>query len=99
MTRKMFKNYHTARNINLTVLVVVYLFILAALSGFFSGCQRDCEDTCKVIVSLDGFRWDYSKIYDTPNLQQIAQQGVHALSMAPTFHASTFPMHYTFVPK
>ena len=67
MTRKMFKNYHTARNINLTVLVVVYLFILAALSGFFSGCQRDCGDTCTVIVSLDGFSWDYPKIYDFSN--------------------------------
>lgn len=47
-----------------------------------------------VIVSLDGFRWDYTKMYDTPFLKQIELKGVSAV-MRPSFPASTFPNHYT----
>ena len=43
------------------------LFVLAALVWLFTGCAG--KDTCTVIVSLDGFRWDYPQMYDTPNLQ------------------------------
>ena len=72
-----------------------YLFFLVSLSGLFSGCGQSNRDMITVIVSLDGFRWDYPQMYDTPNLQKIAREGVHAQSMAPSFPASTFPMHYT----
>ncbi|MGL4518712.1 MAG: ectonucleotide pyrophosphatase/phosphodiesterase [Phocaeicola sp.] len=47
-----------------------------------------------VIVSLDGFRWDYPILYNTPNLDQMAQEGVSA-TMLPSYPASTFPNHYT----
>ena len=29
-----------------------------------------------VIVSLDGFRWDYPKMYDTPFFDQMAREGM-----------------------
>jgi len=95
MTRKFFKNYHTARNFSLITLFIAYLFFLVVLAGLFSGCGRFDRDTITVIVSLDGFRWDYPRMYDTPNLQKIAREGVHVQSMTPSFPASTFPMHYT----
>lgn len=47
-----------------------------------------------VIVSLDGFRWDYPNMYQTPNLNRIAENGVQAV-MLPSYPASTFPNHYT----
>ncbi|MEL5892686.1 ectonucleotide pyrophosphatase/phosphodiesterase [Bacteroides sp. GD17] len=47
-----------------------------------------------VIVSLDGFRWDYPTMYKTPNLDRMGQDGVKAV-MLPSFPASTFPNHYT----
>ena len=47
-----------------------------------------------VIVSLDAFRWDYPAMYDTPNLNQMAREGVKA-TMLPSYPASTFPNHYT----
>ena len=31
-----------------------------------------------VIVSLDGFRWDYPQMYDTPFLDRMAREGVKA---------------------
>lgn len=47
-----------------------------------------------VIVSLDGFRWDYPTMYETPHLNRMGQEGVKAV-MLPSFPASTFPNHYT----
>ena len=47
-----------------------------------------------VIVSLDGFRWDYPQMYDTPFFDRMARDGVKA-TMIPSFPSKTFPNHYT----
>lgn len=47
-----------------------------------------------VIVSLDGFRWDYPQMYDTPFFDRMAREGVKA-TMVPSFPSKTFPNHYT----
>lgn len=47
-----------------------------------------------VIISLDGCRWDYPQMYDTPNLDEIADSGVSGV-MQPSFPSLTFPNHYT----
>lgn len=52
------------------------------------------EQHYTVIVSLDGFRWDYPAMYKTPNLDRMGQEGVKAV-MLPSYPASTFPNHYT----
>ena len=46
-----------------------------------------------IVVSMDGFRWDYPEKYDTPNLDKMALVGV-STDMIPSFPASTFPNHY-----
>ena len=48
-----------------------------------------------ILVSIDGFRWDYQDLYDTPALDQIAAQGVRADAMIPVFPTLTFPNHYS----
>lgn len=48
-----------------------------------------------LVISLDGFRWDYSQKTATPNLDKIAANGVKAISMVPSFPSKTFPNHYT----
>lgn len=50
-----------------------------------------------VLVSMDGFRWDYPSLYHTPNLDRIAKKGVKAKSLIPSFPSVTFPNHYTIV--
>ena len=81
------------RNINRTFLILAYISISVWL---LTSCKRANRKTVTVIVSLDGFRWDYPQMYDTPNLRRIAQQGVRAQYMEPSFPTVTFPMHYTF---
>lgn len=48
-----------------------------------------------IIISLDGFRWDYPHRGITPNLDIIAQKGVRALTLKPVFPSKTFPNHYS----
>jgi predicted AlkP superfamily pyrophosphatase or phosphodiesterase len=48
-----------------------------------------------VLVSLDGFRWDYLNRGLTPNLSRLAREGVRAEAMVPVFPTKTFPNHYT----
>jgi predicted AlkP superfamily pyrophosphatase or phosphodiesterase len=50
-----------------------------------------------ILISIDGFRWDYLERYAAPVLQQLAAQGVRAERMNPAFPSKTFPNHYTLV--
>jgi predicted AlkP superfamily pyrophosphatase or phosphodiesterase len=51
-----------------------------------------------VLVSLDGFRYDYAARYGAKNLQAIATQGASAPDgMVPVYPSITFPNHYSIV--
>jgi predicted AlkP superfamily pyrophosphatase or phosphodiesterase len=51
-----------------------------------------------VLVSLDGFRFDYPRKYGTPHLDEIAKNGVSTPNgMFPSYPSVTFPNHYTLV--
>ena len=41
-----------------------------------------------VIVSLDGFRWDYPDMYKTPNLDRMAADGVKAVMLPSCLYVS-----------
>jgi len=49
------------------------------------------------MLSMDGFRWDYTDMYNTPNFDKIANKGVKAESMQACFPTKTFPNHYSIV--
>jgi len=51
-----------------------------------------------VLVSLDGFRYDYGKEYGTPSLDKMAADGASTPEgMFPSYPSITFPNHYTLV--
>lgn len=50
-----------------------------------------------ILISIDGFRADYLDRGVTPNLKALADGGVHAVRMSPSFPSLTFPNHYTLV--
>ena len=58
---------------------------------------QNSKDNYVVLISMDGFRWDYGKMYNLPNLKQIEKEGVHAKSMKPSYPSKTFPNHYSIV--
>lgn len=50
-----------------------------------------------ILVSIDGFHPDYLDRGLTPTLQRLADEGVRARWMVPSFPSKTFPNHYTIV--
>ncbi|SVE29100.1 uncharacterized protein METZ01_LOCUS481954, partial [marine metagenome] len=53
------------------------------------------DDTYVVIVSFDGFRYDYTSLAETPNFDRLAEEGVKADGLIPVFPSLTFPNHYS----
>lgn len=49
-----------------------------------------------VLISIDGFRYDYLDRYPSPNLHRIISAGVRA-PLVPVFPTKTFPNHYSIV--
>ncbi len=51
-----------------------------------------------LLISFDGFRFDYPTIYGPlGNFSRLEQRGIHAHSMISTFNTATFPNYYTYV--
>lgn len=68
------------------------LTLILTITALLSACAKN--DQVTVIISLDGFRWDYTQWYDTPFLDRMAQEGVEA-ALIPSYPSKTFPNHYT----
>ncbi|HFA49169.1 MAG TPA: alkaline phosphatase family protein [Bacteroidetes bacterium] len=50
-----------------------------------------------ILISLDGYRWDYTQKFKPPNISNFIKEGVQAESMIPCFPSKTFPNHYSIV--
>lgn len=50
-----------------------------------------------LLVSFDGFRWDYPNRNLTPNLDFVIENGVKASSLRPIFPSKTFPNHISII--
>jgi predicted AlkP superfamily pyrophosphatase or phosphodiesterase len=50
-----------------------------------------------ILISLDGWRWDYIDRFKPPVLSRLAAAGVRAEGLIPIFPSKTFPNHYTMV--
>ena len=50
-----------------------------------------------LLIALDGFRWDYRSLADTPNLDRLVATGVTAEGLIPVFPTKTFPNSYSIV--
>jgi predicted AlkP superfamily pyrophosphatase or phosphodiesterase len=50
-----------------------------------------------LLISLDGFRYDYPDRDHAANLLALGQNGVRATALIPSFPTTTFPNHYTIV--
>ncbi len=48
-----------------------------------------------VLLSLDGFRWDYPAREGAPTFARLAAEGAHAARLRPIFPSTTFPNHAT----
>ncbi|MEO8448332.1 MAG: ectonucleotide pyrophosphatase/phosphodiesterase, partial [Gemmatimonadota bacterium] len=79
---------------------VLVLLLAAAVAARSASAQRapgSESDQRIVLLSLDGFRWDYLDRPEAVSLRALAGRGVRAERMIPSFPTKTFPNHYTIV--
>ncbi len=84
-----------------SLLLFLFLFLFAQIC-FLCGtnainAQKPIKDLrpTVILISMDGFRWDYIDKYRPPTLTALAKSGVRAKWMIPSFPTKTFPNHYS----
>lgn len=50
-----------------------------------------------IMISTDGFRYDYAKKYNAENLLKYSNEGVQAKAMIPSYPSITFPNHWSLI--
>lgn len=92
MSRNLMK---TSPRLTTSLLLLFFLLFVADVSVTAQPKPiRDLRPTV-ILVSLDGFRYDYLSKYQPANLNSLAREGVRARWMIPSFPSKTFPNHYT----
>eukprot|EP01006_Ploeotia_vitrea_P006614 TRINITY_DN14088_c0_g1_i1.p1 TRINITY_DN14088_c0_g1~~TRINITY_DN14088_c0_g1_i1.p1 ORF type:complete len:555 (+),score=38.91 TRINITY_DN14088_c0_g1_i1:32-1696(+) len=73
---------------------VIVLFLL-----YISSTAEYCKDPVVLLVSFDGFRWNYwnKTRVALPHFDQVATEGVRVTQLINAFVTKTFPNHYTLV--
>jgi len=78
------------------ILGLLLLLIWAATTAQAGRGARDVTPTV-ILISFDGWRWDYDTKAPAPNLRRLMARGVRAENLIPSFPSKTFPNHYTIV--
>src|SRR5262245_15708381 len=65
--------------------------------GVFGRADQERRAPILVLVSFDGWRWDYIDRANVPHLRALALRGARAESLIPMFPSRTFPNHYSIV--
>lgn len=80
---------------------LVSLALLVVATTLLSSCRTapaaKPPGELLILISIDGFRWDYLDLHEAPTLRALARDGVHARRMTPCFPSKTFPNHYSIV--
>ncbi len=76
-----------------------FLSILLVLACTLAGAGQAWRPPSPILilVSVDGWRWDYFDRASTPTLHALAARGVRAEGLVPPFPSKTYPSHYTIV--
>lgn len=83
-----------------TLLLLLVAVVSAACAGRSApppAATVEARGPAVLLVSIDGFRPDYLDPAVTPNLARLADRGVRAEALIPSFPTKTFPNHYTLV--
>lgn len=67
--------------------------------GTVCGSTRDAVRAPVLLISMDGFRWDYVQRHPeaAPHMRELMRTGVSAEALIPVYPTNTFPNHYSIV--
>ncbi|KAG5279860.1 hypothetical protein AALO_G00082350 [Alosa alosa] len=74
-----------------------FLLASSGISHPLSSHRRNTGPNKLLLISFDGFRWDYDRDVDTPHLDEMARDGVKATYVTPSFFTITSPTHFTLI--
>jgi predicted AlkP superfamily pyrophosphatase or phosphodiesterase len=75
----------------------VFVALLLSLAlGIATACRPE-PPASLILISFDGWRWDYGQKAPAPNLNKLIARGVRAERLIPSFPSKTFPNHYSVV--
>lgn len=76
---------------------IFFVVLALLLSGSLRAAGQLSVPAPVLLISLDGFRWDYCELYaaETPNLRRLRAEGASARGLIPVFPSNTFPNHYS----
>ncbi len=77
--------------------IFLILMVLVSSCSFFLQPTKESERHPLIVISFDGFRWDYLDKAPTPNMDALVKTGVKTTGLKPIFPSKTFPNHYTIV--
>lgn len=79
------------------IYVLVFAFTFIGLQGCKKAPQEQPAPHKLLLISFDGFRYDYFDKTPTPYFDQFVKTGVKAKGLIPVFPSKTFPNHYSIV--
>jgi predicted AlkP superfamily pyrophosphatase or phosphodiesterase len=74
-----------------------FIAVVVAVLAIVAGPGHAGGRSIVVLISFDGWRWDYIDRAQVPHLRALATRGVRADGLIPTFPSKTFPSHYSLV--
>ena len=77
-------------------LAAIVLFWVVVMPAARAQPADDLRPTL-ILISFDGWRWDYDTRFPAPNVRALMSRGVRAAALIPSFPSKTFPNHYTLV--
>ena len=82
-----------------TLVITVLVLFIPRLQTFSIKSDKYAKfpNPVVILISFDGFRWDYFDRVKLKNFEFIMRQGVRAKSLKSTFITKTFPNHLTLV--
>lgn len=81
-------------NQNHMKMIPFWLFILFVS---FTQCHLNSDKPLLLLISFDGFRWDYLYKHNLSNFNSLKAQGAYADYIYNSFTTVTFPNHWTLV--
>ncbi len=77
--------------------LIALCLLLAVLANALRARSSQPLRPIVILVSIDGWRWDYTERFAPPTISALARRGVTAERLIPIFPSKTFPNHYTIV--
>jgi predicted AlkP superfamily pyrophosphatase or phosphodiesterase len=77
--------------------LALLITVVAWLAAVWTPAARAQPQSILILISIDGWRWDYLDRVDVPAIRSLAARGVRSEGLIPSFPTLTFPNHWTIV--